>query len=279
MFSLASIGTITACLFIFGIFYFVLSNFRYMVTKAETSVGVTVFFEENITDTEKRDIGTKIQARPEVSSLTYTSADEAWAKFKSESLKPELAETFGDDNPLAGSDSYSVFLKDVSKQSDLVTYIETLPGVRKVNGSSATANGLTAFNSMIGFVGFVILAILLAVSIFLINTTISMGISVRKEEISIMRLIGATDFFVRAPFVIEGMIIGCLGAVIPLAVLRLIYGKVITALSERYNSLANLLTFIPANEEFKTLAPLCILIGLGIGFLGSMFTVHRNRGV
>lgn len=235
MFSLASVGTITACLFIFGLFFFVMINFQAMISNAENSVGITVFFNEGTSDETKQQIGDKIKARPEVTKVIYTSADEAWARFKNESLKPELAETFGNDNPLAGSDSYSVFLNDVGKQQAVVNYIMSLDGVRKVNGSAAEANGLSAFNSLIGLVSGAIMLILLAVAIFLISTTISMGISVRQEEIAIMRLIGATDFFIRAPFVIEGVIIGLIGALIPLGLLRIIYTRVIAAIETRFN--------------------------------------------
>ncbi len=276
MFSLASIGTITACLFIFGLFFFVIVNFESSVNKAESSVGITVFFTDDATSEQKTAIGDKIRARREVSEVDYISAAQAWAKYKKESLNPELAETFGEDNPLDKSDSYTVFLNDVSRQEGLVNYILTLDGVRKVNGSQTEARGLASFNSLIGLVGGSIMVILLAVAIFLISTTISMGISVRREEINIMKLIGATDFFIRAPFLIEGVIIGLAGALIPLLLLRVLYIRSIEAIQTRFAVLSNILIFLPVNEVFKELIPLSLVIGVGIGLAGSYITVHRQ---
>ena len=204
LFSLASIGTIAACLFLFGIFYFMLSNLTYMISEAETSVGVTVFFDENLSDQRIKEIGNEIRKRPEVAKIEYTSAEEAWEKVKQDMFdgREELAESFGNDNPLRDSASYGVYLRDVSKQSQLVAYIESLEGVRQVKSSDTTAEGLSTFNKLVGYVSIAIIVILIAVAVFLISTTISMGISVRKDEIAIMKLIGATDFFVRAPFIV-----------------------------------------------------------------------------
>lgn len=279
MFSLASVGTITACLFLFGIFYFIISNFQYMIKVAETSVGVTVFFEEGLSKSVKEDLGTLISSRPEVDRIHYLSADETWENYREKYLKPELAETFGDDNPLADSDSYEVYLNDVSKQKTLVNYIKTLDGVRQVNSSDATASGLASFNSLVGYISAAILIILLAVSIFLISTTVTMGISVRREEISIMRLIGATDFFIRAPFIVEGILIGAVGALLPMGVLYVIYDKVIDTLVTRFNTLTNVLQFLDIHTVFSRLMPLSVLIGVGIGFLGSFLTVRKHLRV
>ena len=279
MFSLASIGTITACLFLFGIFYFILANFRSMIRTAETSVGITVFFDENATDVQKHEIGRSIDARPEVDHTRYISAEEAWDNYKEKVLKKELAETFGDDNPLIGSDSYEVYLSDVERQTALVNYINTLPGVRQVNSSDAAASGIASFNSLVTYVSVAILLILLAVAIFLISTTVTMGISVRSEEIGIMRMVGATDYFIRSPFVVEGIIIGFLGSLVPLVVLYLIYGKIVEVISTKFNTLINVLRFIPAEELFKSLTPITLALGVGIGFIGSYATVRRHLNV
>ena len=271
MFSLASVGTIMACLFIFGIFYMLITNVHYIIENAETSVGVTVFFEPGLSEEDKEHIGAEIRNRAEVAGVVYTSAEEAWAKYKEEALNPELAETFGDDNPLAESDSYAVYLKDVDRQRALVLFIEGLPGVRKVNSSDSTAT-----SSLVSAVSGTLLIVLLAVSIFLINMTITMGISVRKEEIAIMRYVGATDFFIRAPFVVEGLLIGLIGSIIPLGLLYVLYERILKLLGERFNAIATILTFIPAEREFAVLIPLTILLGAGIGLVGSFITVRRH---
>ena len=111
LFSLASIATITACVFLFGVFYSIMMNFEYMVKKAENEVCVTVFFDEGLSDTEIKKLGDTISNRVEVSSVHYTSAEEAWNNFKSEyfAAYPDLAEGFKD-NPLINSASYEVYL-------------------------------------------------------------------------------------------------------------------------------------------------------------------------
>lgn len=279
MFSLASVGTIAACLFIFGLFFLIVSNFGSMMRSAEAGVGITVFFDEELTEEKKKEIGNKILARTEVKDAVYISADEAWEKYKQTSLKPELIETFGDDNPLEGSDSYTVYVKQIEKQAGLVDYIETLEGVRKVNSNGNTASGFSAINSLVGIVSITIITLLLAVAIFLISTTIAMGISVRKEEIFIMRMVGATDFFISAPFIIEGVVIGIIGAVLPLGLLYFIYDSAVKVLSKRFNTLVNILVFIDIKDEFMVLVPVSLVIGIGIGFVGSFFTVRRHIDV
>ncbi len=276
MFSLASIGTIAACLFLFGIFYFVVANFQYMIKTAETSVGVTVFFDTGISEEKIKEIGEEIKSRTEVSSVKFVSAEETWKNYKKKYLNPELAETFGDDNPLADSASYSVFLKEVSMQKSLVNYIGGLDGVRQVNHSDSIANTFKTFNGLVGYVSAAIIIILLAVAIFLISTTVTMGIAIRKEEISIMKVIGATDTFISAPFVVEGVIIGIIGAVLPIAGLYFIYYRVISYITEKYINIFHAFHFLEAEDIFSKLIPICLCIGIGIGFIGSFMTVKRH---
>ena len=124
-----------------------------------------------------------------------------------------------------------------------------------------------------------IIVILFAVSIFLISNTVTIGISVRKEEINIMKYIGATDFFVRAPFVIEGMMIGAVGALIPVGILYVLYEKVIEYIMLRFSILTKLLSFLPVEIIFNTLLPASIIMGVGMGFLGSVTTVRKHLKV
>lgn len=278
-FSLASIGTMMASLFLFGIFYSVLTNFNYIVKNAETNVGVTVFFDEGISQEEIDVIGAKITARSEVETCNFISADEAWEKFKSEVFEGDLTETFGDDNPLEESASYEVYLSDVSMQKQLVAYIEGLEGVRQVNSSESLADGLTSLNKLLSYISAAIMVVLIGVSVFLISTTVNMGISVRREEIAIMKLIGATDFFIRAPFIVEGMIIGLIGSLLPLGIVYIIYERVVTYIISRFEILTDYLVFLEAGEVFVVLVPLSMLIGLGIGFAGSFFTVRKHLKV
>ena len=281
MFSIASIATMAACIFLFGLFYSIVINFNYIVEKAEEGVAITVFFEEDATKSQKDKIGDELKTADGVLEVNYISADEAWDKFKGDYFgeSGDLAEGFKSDNPLANSDNYEVYMEDVSKQKDVVAFAEGLEGVRKVNKSDVVAKTLTSVNKLVGYVSVAIIAILLAVSIFLISNTVTMGITVRREEIAIMKYIGAKDGFVRAPFVIEGLIIGAVGAVIPLVMLYFMYDKAISYIMTRFSLLNNIVDFLPVATVYKTLLPVGIILGVGIGFLGSFFTIRKHLKV
>ena len=276
-FTLASIATIGACLFLFGLFYAIIANFQNIVKTAQEGVSVTVFFDEGISQEKIEEIGVLIDKRPEVSKKVFISADEAWEGFKEEYLG-EYADGFTE-NPLADSASYEIYLNDVSMQPALVAYLEGVDGIRLVNRSEVTASTLTGVNALIAYVSVGIIAILFAVSIFLISNTVMIGISVRKEEISIMKYIGATDFFLRSPFVIEGMLIGPVGALIPVGIIYVLYNKVIEYIMLEFSALTQLLSFLSVEEIFGVLLPVSILMGVGIGFLGSVITVRKHLRV
>jgi len=276
-FSLASIATIGACLFLFGLFYAILMNVHSIVKTAQEGVSVTVLFDEGISQERIEEIGVLIDKRPEVSKKNFISAEEAWESFKVEYLK-EYADGFTE-NPLEDSASYEIYLNDVSMQPTLVTYLEGVDGIRTVNRSEITAVTLTGINALLAYVSIGIIVILFAVSIFLISNTVTIGISVRKEEIGIMKYIGATDFFVRSPFVIEGIIIGLVGAIIPLAIIYVIYNEVLEYIVTKFSMLTKLLSFVPVETIFMNLLPIALIMGAGIGFLGSITTVRKHLKV
>ncbi|MBQ8947473.1 MAG: permease-like cell division protein FtsX [Lachnospiraceae bacterium] len=277
LFTLASLATIGACLFLFGIMYSILANFQYIIKNAENGVSVTVFFDEGLDQASIDSIGDLIKNSPEVDHVVYVSAEEAWASFKEDYLG-EYADGFTE-NPLADSEHYEIYLSDVSKQQQLVDMLTGLTGVRRVNQSELTATTLTGINRLVAYISIGIIVILLAVSVFLISNTITIGISVRREEIEIMKYIGATDYFVRAPFVVEGMLIGIIGTIIPLLLIYFLYDVVIRFIQERFSVLSQLLTFLSVNEIFRILVPVSFLIGLGIGFVGSIVTVRKHLRV
>ena len=281
MFSLASIATMTACIFLFGTFYALGTNFQAMVKTAEEGVAVTVFFTEGISEQRIDEIGDEISKRPEVASYNYISADDAWETFQVEYFEgnEDLAAGFADDNPLANSANYEIYLNDVSMQPTLVSFLESLDGVRQVNQSEVAARTLTDINSAMTVIFLGIIIILLAVAIFLINNTVSVGISVRREEIAIMKLIGSKDAFVREPFVIEGIFIGLIGSIIPMIILYFLYERVITYMAEEFNFLSSMVSFIPIEEIFSTLVPVSLVLGVGIGWIGSRFTLHKHLKV
>lgn len=281
LFSFASIATMAACIFLFGIFFSVVVNFKYIVEKAEEGVAITVLFEEDATSDEIEEIGEALEKHEGVLEVNYVSAEEAWETFKDDYFKgmEELADGFKDDNPLSGSDNYEVYMSDVSKQAEVVKFAEKLDGVRQVNKSDVVAKTLTSVNKLIGYVSIVLIGLLLAVSVFLISNTVTMGITVRKEEIAIMKYIGAKDGFVRAPFVIEGVVIGVIGAILPLALLYFLYGKAVEYVMTKFSLLSNIVDFLPVTTVYRTLLPIGLVLGVGIGFLGSFVTIRKHLRV
>lgn len=280
-YTLASIATMAACLLMLGVFYSVAANFRHIVKNVEEVVSFTVFFEEGISQERIDEIGRLIQNREEVASIKYISAEEAWADYQKENFQDKAEELMAGypENPLANSMNYEVFPKDVSQQAALKNYILTIPGVRKINSLDEVADTLTAVNTLITYVSVGIIIVLLLVSVFLISNTVTVGISVRKAEINIMKYIGATDFLVRSPFIIEGVVIGLLGALIPLYAIYEMYSSVLNFMLKEFANLSKLLDFLPVQTIFDFLIPISLIVGVGIGFFGSLITVRKHLNV
>ena len=281
MFSIASIATMAACIFMFGMFYSIVINFQHVVKDVESGVAITVFFDDGTTQDQIDAIGQEIAMRPEVSSFNYVSAEEEWEEYKLEYFDGDeaAAASFGTDNPLAGESNYEIYMEDISQQSSLVSYLEGLDHVSRVRQSEMVANTLTDFNRLVSIVSAVIILILICVAVFLISNTVRTGIAVRKEEIGIMKVIGATDYFVRAPFIVEGILIGLIGAAIPLIILHAMYGRIIEYVANRFGFLNNLLTFLPVDTVFQILLPVGLILGVGIGYIGSRVTVRKHINV
>ena len=280
MFSLASLGTIIACVFLLGTFLSVALNVRSTMQQMEQSVGISVFFDEGTTEEQMQEVGNLIQARPEVERVEFESAEQAWENFKDKYFQgSDAAEGFKDDNPLVNSSNYHVYLNQIEKQTELVNYIQGLEHVRDVEQSEQAANTLGSFNKLVSYASIVIIALLLIISIFLISNTISVGISVRKEEIGIMKYIGATDAFVRAPFLLEGMVLGVIGAAIPLVALYFLYNSVVEYILNKFSVLTGVVAFIPVWQIYQILLPIGLALGIGIGFIGSMMTTRKHLRV
>lgn len=276
-FSLASVATISACIFLFCLFFSMIANIQYMVKNVESTVGITVLFDEDLGEAEILAIGEEIGRRSEVKEMKYTSAEEAWETFKAEYFagNEELAEGFSEDNPLAGSASYSIFLDDIGNQDTIVSYLEGIDGVRQVNYSNTAVAGFSSLNKVIGGLSLVIIGVLFAVSIFLINNTISVAAAFRKSESQIMRLIGATNFMIRAPFIVEGVLIGVVGAAIPLAGMYFLYTRAVTYMVDRFRIFSNVIDFIPIGGIYPAMILVAMVLGVGIGFFGSFFTIRK----
>ena len=210
--------------------------------------------------------------------MEYVSAEAAWERFKEENFQdsPELVESFSEDNPLADSASYEVYLKEIESQDALADYLETVDGVREVKRSAEVAESLSSVGNLVGIASLVLILVLVLVSIFLIHSTIATGITVRKPEIALMRLMGASDYFIWSPFIVEGIVIGLAGSAVPLILLSVLYGRIISYVEHRFAIFAHSLSFLSTSQVFAVLIPASLLIGVGIGLVGSYINVRKN---
>lgn len=281
LFSLASIATISACIFLFCLFFALMANVEHGARQAQRTVGITVFFDTALSEEDIRSIGTEIESWPEVSRTVFTSAQEAWDSFKREYFEgmEELAEGFEDDNPLAGSASYEIFLKDISRQSEVVARLQALEGVRRVRYSSSLAESFTSVGRMVGGLSVLIIGVLLAVAVFLISNTISVAAAFRRQENEIMRYIGASNFMIRAPFVVEGILLGLFGAAIPLAGVYVLYQKGVAYMNTRYGMISGIVDPLPIAVLFPYMMGAALGLGVGLGFIVSFFTIRRHLKV
>ena len=257
MFSLASVGTMVSCLFMLSVFLCLLINFHSIVGSAESTVSISVYFSSDIDEKRITEIGKDISAREEVATVKYKTADEAWSTFAKDYYgdDEDLIASFGEDNPLGDSDSYVVTLKNIEDQEEMTKYLNAISGVRYVNSPLNTTDMLMKLNRIISVTSLALIVILFLVSIFLISNTVVVAISVRREEIAIMKLIGATDQFICGPFIVEGVIIGVIGSLIPLILLFVLYQLLIHFVQHDLSQMVSWLELMSTGKVFAILIP------------------------
>ena len=273
LFSLASIATISACIFLFCLFFSLAANVIHGARTAQETVGISVFFDEGMTEDEILAAGEEIKGWKEVRQAEYTSAEEAWDTFKAQYFEgaEDLAEGFENDNPLANSASFEIFLNDISDQESVADRLEAMDGVRRVR--------FTSVGKMIGLISALIIGVLLAVAVFLISNTISVAAAFRRRENEIMRYIGATNFMIRAPFLVEGLLLGLLGALVPLGGIWVLYEKGMLYLEENYSMITGLVEPLALGTIFPYMTGGALMLGVGIGLLVSFVTIQRHLRV
>ena len=275
--SVAAITTISACIFVVSVFYIVGANISYMLDAVENNMGITVFFEYEVTQERILEIKDLLEARSEVHRVEYVSPEDAWESFKSsyfQGREDQLA-GFEGENPLEDSASLIVYFEDLDTQKGLSDYVASLPDVRYIRQAEQVVNIMQSINQLVRFSSLALVTILVIISVFLISNTVRLGIATRKKEIEIMRYIGAKDSFIRGPFVIEGILIGVIGTAIPLGVVYYFYEDVTLRLAQQFSLLSNFLIFMDVSELFTVLIPLAGGVGILIGLLGSRFTIGR----
>ncbi|MBE7035552.1 MAG: ABC transporter permease [Ruminococcaceae bacterium] len=274
--SLASVFTVVASLLVFGIVMVLVLNLNHMVAKMESDYEITMTIDENLTEAETKRLGQILEDIPNVSEVVFESKAERMEALRVQfGDNASLLDSYqGDKNPLRNW--YKIRCVDLNLFSETVEAVKPLHGVVKVISNSEIIKKLTSFSSYVSRGSIVLMFALAIISIFIISNTIKLTVFARHKEINIMKFVGATDWFIRWPFIIEGMLIGFIGALISSAVMSLVY-KGLTSL---FLSLQiGFMSFIPMGDIVLLMTTVFIFMGIGLGAIGSLIAVRKHLKV
>ncbi|MCL2396960.1 MAG: permease-like cell division protein FtsX [Defluviitaleaceae bacterium] len=271
--SLTSMATVASCLLIVIFSYAIASNVNHLLAYIETSVGITVFVEDDLNDTQADILFRGVLALDNVADAQFITPEEAL-----ENMAYMLGDTEGIlasfiyDNPLRRS--FTIQLHDIRQQRQVVDIIWSMYGVGNIVEASDFTDFLVTTNNFVGIFSFVIILILGVLSVVIITNTIKLTVASRRNEIIIMKYVGATDWFIKWPFVIEGIFIGVIGAIIPLAISWVSYDNLIGSIMGSSHFLEQL-PFRSASDIFPIFTPVTIILGATIGLLGSIMSMRK----
>ena len=268
--TLASIGTVAVSLFVLGMFMLIVMNMNHMASSLESQVQISVYLQDDISDSTKRDIESDINSMQGIESVNYISKDEALDRFRERLGEQKyLLEALGDTNPLP--DSFEVTVKQPDMVKTAAETIQEYKGVESTKYGQDVIQHLFEITRLIRIFGISLIVLLAAATLFLISNTIRLTVFARRKEIAIMKYVGATDWFIRWPFMLEGMVMGFFGAILSVIVLRLAYG----AITEKiYDTLA-FLPLVPMYPAIDHISLLIMACGMIIGALGSTISLKR----
>ncbi len=270
----ASLAIMCATMLIFGLFFMIIENLNNAVATIESQQGMQVFIKEDTTDAQMTKLGEQIKQIDGVNTVRFVSKTEALNDWK-EKLKSQQAlfATYDEDNPLPNS--YIVTLTDLKLNKQVQEEINKLDFVDDITNSNETIDGLVTIANGVKVVSSVILTLLILISIFIISNTIKLTVHARRKEISIMKYVGATDSFIRWPFVVEGIIIGVIAAIISIVVLGLAYNLIVHLLAE--NTVLNRMgmSLLSFSDMITLLIVVYLGLGIGIGALGSTISMRK----
>ena len=276
--SIASIGTVAACIFMITISYCALTNVNYMLAQIEESIGIAVFLEDDVNSDKVLGINDALVAIDHVENVSYISPEEALDDLKESWDAEEILSGFDEsNNPL--SSSFEVSLDDISYQEEVVDKIEQIDGVRNIRSSETETQFLVKINNFLSIFGSALIIVLAAISVVIITNTIKLSVFTRRTEISIMKYVGATDWFIRWPFVIEGIIIGIVGAAIPIIIAWPLYNKLVDVIYAQIPMVQNLVSFKFGIDIFSVLLPFALLFGALLGVIGSTISLRKHLNV
>ncbi|ORU00488.1 Cell division protein FtsX [Anaerovibrio sp. JC8] len=268
--SVASIGTVAVSLLIFGMFLMLVMNMNKMVDTMESQVQIKVYLEDNFSRDDARSLEVDLKKMQGVEKVTFVPKEEAMEKFK-ERLGDQktLLDALDDTNPLP--DSFEVMVLQPEMVKTAAENIERFEGVDSAKYGQDVMEHLFDITRLIRIFGFALMMVLALATLFIISNTIRLTVFARRKEIAIMKYVGATDWFIRWPFVLEGIVLGFLGSIIASIVLRLTYSGITAKI---YDTLA-FFPLIP-EEPFLTYVTMIVVIGgMIMGAIGSTVSIKR----
>lgn len=276
--TVASIATVAACIFIMSFSYCVVSNLQYVLRQMEDSIGIAVFLNEELTSDDVERISDEIKAIPHVKQVIYTSPDDALTELQEEWSMDGILDGFsGENNPL--SSSFEISLEGVEYQTDVTKALAAIDGIDNIRDAHTETEILLKVNNVMQVTGVVVIAILAVISVVIIMNTIKISVYTRRNEINIMKYVGATDWFIRWPFIIEGMLIGIIGSVIPMLISWPVYSKIIDILYTSLPVIKNMVSFRYSIDIFSVLIPVSIVSGILLGVIGSVTSIRKHLRV
>lgn len=276
--SFTSIMTVAACIFIVVFMYCIMDNISYVMTQLEGTSGIVVFVDDDLTETEVSSMQSSILAIEHVEDAEYVSESAALDSF-SDMLGDDtgLIEGLENDNPLPRS--FNISLDSVRNQDEVIAQLNNMNGISSISHSKETTNALISLNNVVRIAGIIIIAILGICAVVIIMNTVKLTVNNRKNEIRIMKYVGATDWFIRWPFIIEGILIGMIGALIPVCICAAGYSGVIETIFDSLTFLKTLVDLRTTADIFPKLVPVAILLGAFIGVTGSLTSMRRYLDV
>ena len=268
--SFAAIGITVACLLIMGTFTLVAVNANELLLTLEQENEILAYVDDSYTESQARALQSELEEVPNVASVTYISNDQAMEDFKDQYPEEEL---FQDLDPEILEDRYAIRLVDLEQQRETVERIEALPGISDVSHYEEIAGGFVTMRNVATVVCVALIAILFVVSVFIISNTIKLTTFDRRDEIAIMRMVGATNGFIRWPFVYEGFLLGLLGAVIAFFLQWALYTAVARGVDT--NDTLQLIQVIPFAQLWAPVAAVFAAAGIVIGVGGSLSAIRK----
>jgi len=270
--SFASVCVIVACLIIMGSFTLLVLNVNNMIEKWESENQVVAFVDEELSDAEARTLETKLEAIENVSDAVFVSRDDAFAKYLSEFDEDEN-ELFADLEPTVLRHRYMIYLDDIEYMAETQKRIVEVDGIAKVNAHLEISEGFVSISRVVGIVSLTIILVLLIVSMFIMANTIKLTTFDRREEIAIMRLVGATNGFIRWPFVFEGLLLGLFGSLVAFLLQWGIYEFVVVQI-ERSTTM-RIIETLSFGQIALPLLGVFVATGFIVGIGGSLTVIRK----